>query len=60
MFAFTKSKGHEGGKEHVGPYHVYTNMIETKSYPVLALIRYLLVFPDQIRLNPPLFEGSSQ
>ena len=45
VFQFAKSKGHQGGEEHVGPWHLYANPLEPEICPVLALARYLFAFP---------------
>ena len=60
VFAFAKSKGHQAGEEHVGPWHIYANPFEPEICPVLALARYLLSFPDKLRSNTALFEGTAQ
>ena len=40
-FQFAKSKGHQNGEEHVGPWHVYANPLEPHLCVVLSLARYL-------------------
>ena len=60
VFAFAKSKGHQAGEECVGPWHIYANPFEPEICPVLALARYLLSFPDKLRSNTALFEGTAQ
>ena len=41
VFQFAKSKGHQQGEEHVGPWHVFSNPDEPHICPVLSLARYL-------------------
>jgi hypothetical protein len=60
VIEFAKSKGHQGGKENVGPWHVYANPLKPWKYPVLSLGRYLLTFSDLIKSNGSLFGGRSQ
>lgn len=57
VFEFAKSKGHQKGEEHVGPWHVYANPFEPWLCPVLALARYLLCFPEVLRGEVSLFPG---
>ncbi|NIR17287.1 MAG: hypothetical protein GWN86_26585, partial [Desulfobacterales bacterium] len=49
VFEFAKSKGHQKGEEHVGPWHVYANPDKPWLCPVLALARYLLVYPEVLK-----------
>ena len=37
IFEFAKSKSHQEGEEHVGPWHVYANPMEPSICPVLSL-----------------------
>jgi phage-related protein len=60
VFEFAKSKGAQGGEEHVGPWHVYANPLEPSKCPVLAFARYLFTFPDCIKTNASVFAGKSQ
>jgi hypothetical protein len=60
VIEFAKSKGHQGGEEHVGPWHIYANPLEPWKFPVLSLGRYLLKFSDSIKSNGSLFGGRSQ
>ena len=60
VFEFAKSKGHQDGEEHVGPWHVYANPLEPHLCPVLALARYLFMYPAILAGKSPLFEGSDQ
>ena len=59
VFAFAKTKGNQTGDEF-GPWHVYANPEAPWICPVLALARYLFCFPDVLRSDAPLFEGTSQ
>lgn len=59
VFEFAKSKGNQTGDEF-GPWHVYANPNKPEICPVLALARYLFCFPDVLRGDVPLFEGTSQ
>lgn len=38
VFEIAKSKGNQGGEEHLGPWHVYANPLKPHLCPVLALI----------------------
>ena len=60
VFSFAKSKGHQNGEEHVGPWHVYSNPLEPHICPVLALARYIFAFPEVLSSNSSLFQGKSQ
>jgi hypothetical protein len=60
VFQFAKSKGHQKGENHVGPWHVYANPHKPWICPVLSLARYLLCYPDVLKGDVPLFEGNSQ
>jgi hypothetical protein len=60
IFHFAKSKGHQTGEERVGPWHVYANPFKPHLCPVLALARYLFVYPNGLRGDIPLFEGTHQ
>ena len=59
VFAFAKTKGNQTGDEF-GPWHVYANPETPWICPVLAMARYLFCFPDALRSDAPLFEGTSQ
>ena len=60
VFQFAKSKGHQKGEQHIGPWHVYSNPFKPWMCPVLALSRYIFSFPDTLKGDMPLFEGGSQ
>ena len=60
VFEFAKSKGHQDGEEHVGPWHVYANPEEPHICPVLALARYLFMYPETFGGSRPLFEGTDE
>ena len=60
VFSFAKSKGHQKGEKHVGPWHVYSNPFKPWICPVLALARYIFSFPDVLKGDRPLFDGGSQ
>ena len=60
VFAFAKSKGHQNGEEHVGPWHVYANPLEPHLCVVLSLARYLFAYPELFQNNTALFQGTSQ
>lgn len=59
VFEFAKSKGQQLGDLH-GPWHVYANPECPWLCPVLALARYLFCYPDVLRGDVPLFEGTNQ
>ena len=59
-FQFAKSKGHQNGEEHVGPWHVYANPLEPHLCVVLSLARYLFTYPELFLNNTALFQGSAQ
>ena len=54
-----QNKGNQTSDEF-GPWHVYANPETLWIYPVLAMARYLSCFPDALRSDAPLFEGTSQ
>ena len=60
VFQFAKSKGHQNGEEHVGPWHVYANPEEPHLCVVLALSRYLFTYPQLLKEDASLFQGTSQ
>ena len=60
VFAFAKSKGHRNGEEYVGPRHVYANPEEPHLCVVLALSRYLFTYPQLLKEDASLFQGTSQ
>ena len=59
-FQFAKSKGHQNGEEHVGPWHVYANPLEPHLCVVLSLARYLFTYPELFLNNTALFQGNAQ
>ena len=59
VFEFTKSKGHQKGENHLGPWNVYANPSKMWLCPVLSLLRYLFCYPDVLNGGMPLFEGKS-
>ena len=60
VFQFVKSKGHQNGKKHVGPWHVYDNHEEPHLCVVLSLAQYLFTYPQLLREETSLFQGTSQ
>ena len=56
FFRFAKSKGHQYGEEHIGPWHVYSNPKNPHIHPVLSMFTY----PHIMVNNASLFQGSSQ
>ncbi|KAL7524807.1 hypothetical protein ACHAXR_003117, partial [Thalassiosira sp. AJA248-18] len=60
VFEFAKSKGHQKGEEHVGPWHVYSNPQMPWLCPILALAMYLLCYPDVLKGDVPLFPGTEK
>ena len=60
LFEFAKSKNHQDGEEHLGPWHLYANPKQPWLCPVLALAKYLLTYPESLCGNKPLFEGKDQ
>ena len=59
-FEFAKSKGHQNGEEHVGPWHVYANPLEPHLCLKLSLARYLFTYPELFLNNTALFQGTAQ
>ena len=59
VFAFAKTKGNQTG-DKFGPWHVYANTKTPWICPVFAMTRYFFYFPDALRSDAPLFEGTSQ
>ena len=60
VFEFAKSKSHQDGEEHVGPWHLYANPYEPEMCPVLAMSRYLFTYTEALSGKSPLFEGKNQ
>ena len=60
VFQFAKSKGHQNGEEHVGPWHLYANPEEPHICVVLSLARYLFTYPQLLKEGASLFQGTSQ
>ena len=60
VFEFAKSKGHQNGEEHVGPWHVYPNPEEPHLCLFMALARYLFTYPQLLNEDASLFQGTSQ
>ena len=60
VFEFAKSKGHQKGEKHVGPWHVYANPFKPWICPVLSMARYVFSFSDVLTGDMPLFEGNNQ
>ena len=60
VFEFAKSKSHQKGEKHVGPWHVYANPLKPWCCPILSLARYFFSYPEVLRGDMPLFEGNSQ
>lgn len=60
VFEFAKSKGHQKGEKHLGPWHVYANPHKPHICPILAMARYLFTYPDVLKGNSRLFEGKNQ
>ena len=60
VFEFAKSKGHQKGEDHVGPWHLFANPTDPYICPVLSLSRYLATNIDVMKGDMPLFEGTSQ
>ena len=60
VFEFEKSKGMQGGEDHVGPWHVYANPLNPFICPLLALARYFLMFPETLKMNAAVFQGMFQ
>ena len=59
VFRFAKSKGHQDGEEHVGPWHVYANPKNPNLFPVLRMASYFFTYPHIMMNNALLFQGSS-
>ena len=60
VFQFEKSKGRQNGEEHVGPWHLYTNPDEPHECVLLALSRYIFTYPQLLKEDALLFQGTSQ
>lgn len=60
VFEFAKSKGHQTGEDHVGPWHLYANPHKPWICPKLALARYLLCNLDKLKDGQSLFAGSGK
>ena len=60
VFQFAKSKGHQNGEEHVGPWHLYANPDKPHLCIVLSLARYLFTYPQLLKEGASLFQGTSQ
>ena len=60
VFEFAKSKGHQSGEDHVGPWHVYANPHKPWLCPVLALARYFICNLEKLKDGKPLFAGASK
>ena len=60
VFDFAKSKGHQKGESHLGPWHIYANPRKPWMCPLLALSRYLFCYPEILKGDMPLFEGNAQ
>ena len=60
IFEFAKSKSLQDGESHVGPWHVYANPHQPHICPVLALARYLFMYPFTFAGGKNLFEGDDQ
>jgi len=60
VFQFAKSKGHQEGEEHVGPWHVYANPLNPVICPFLSMAIFLFTYPDVLASNSDLFAGTSQ
>ena len=60
VFQFAKSKRHQNGEDHVGPWHVYAIPHETHLFPVLELARYLFKYLELLVNKTSLFQGKSQ
>ena len=58
VFAFAKSKGHQNGEEHVDPWYVYTDPLESHLCVVLSLAQYLYVYPELFQINTALLQGT--
>ena len=59
VFEFAKSKGHQNGEEHVGPWHMYPNPEEPHLCLFMALARYLFTYPQLLNEDASLFQGTS-
>ena len=59
VFEFEKCKTRQTG-DPFGPWHVYSNPEKPWLCPVLALARYLFCYPEVLRGDVPLFEGTNQ
>jgi len=55
VFEFAKSKSHQRGESHVGPWHVYANPHIPWCCPVLSLAMYLFSYPEVLKGDMPLF-----
>ena len=60
VFEFSKSKGHQKGESHVGPWHVYSNPLKPWLCPVLSMACYLITYPMILEGNLSWFPGDNQ
>jgi len=59
VFQFAKSKGRQNGEEHLGPWHIFANPHKPYLCPVLAMARYLFMYPESLLGTRKVFEGSN-
>ena len=60
VFRFAKSKGHQRGEEHLGPWHVYANPENPHLCLLLAFSQYALCNPHILKGGGvPLFQGTN-
>ena len=60
VFELAKSKGHQKGSKHLGPWRVYANPSKMWLCPVLSSSWYLFFYTDVFNGDVPIFERISQ
>ena len=60
VFGFSKSKGHQTGEYHVGPWRFYANPLRPYLCPVIALAQCIVYLPQTIKRNTLVFQGCFQ
>ena len=60
VFEFAKSKSHQKGEKHIGPWHVYANPKKPWCCLILSLACYIFCCTEVLKGDMPLFEGKFQ
>ena len=56
---FSRSKGDQEGVSCNNPWHIYLNPFCPEISSVLALTKYVLVYPTLLKVDCPFFSGDS-